>query len=63
MEATRKLPKLLSGEDVMRILSIKAGPIIGKILLALTEAQEIKEVTNLAQAEAFVRNFVNTENH
>ncbi len=63
IEATRKLPKLMDGADVMRILGVKPGPIIGEILNSLTEAQEIKEVMNVAQAEAFVRNYQATENH
>ncbi len=62
IEATKRLPKLLDGQDVMRILGIKPGPIIGEILNSLTEAQEIKEVTDAAQAEAFVRNYVAVEN-
>ncbi|MFA6209731.1 MAG: HDIG domain-containing metalloprotein [Candidatus Obscuribacterales bacterium] len=62
IEATKKLPKLMDGADVMRILGVKPGPIIGEILNSLTEAQEIKEVTNVAQAEAFVRSYKATEN-
>ncbi len=62
IEASKRLPKLLSGQDVMRILEIKPGPIIGEILNALTEAQEINEVLDLAQAEAFVRNYQPVEN-
>lgn len=33
------------------------APIVGEILNALSEAQEFKEVTNTAQAEAFVRSY------
>lgn len=62
IEATKKLPKLMDGADVMRILGIKPGPIIGEILNSLTEAQEIKEVMNVAQAEAFVRSYKAVEN-
>jgi len=62
IEASKRLPKLLSGQDVMRILGIKPGPIIGQILGSLTEAQEINEVTDLAQAEAFVLNCKAIEN-
>jgi poly(A) polymerase len=62
IEATKKLPKLMDGADVMRILGVKPGPIIGEILNSLTEAQEIKEVVNVAQAEAFVRSYRATEN-
>jgi putative nucleotidyltransferase with HDIG domain len=62
IEATKKLPKLMDGADVMRILGVKPGPIIGEILISLTEAQEIKEVVDVAQAEAFVRSYRATEN-
>jgi putative nucleotidyltransferase with HDIG domain len=62
IEATKKLPKLMDGADVMRILGINPGPIIGEILNSLTEAQEIKEVMNVAQAEDFVRSYKAVEN-
>ncbi|MBP9093769.1 HDIG domain-containing protein [bacterium] len=62
IEASKKLPKLMDGADVMRILGVKPGPIIGEILNSLTEAQEIKEVVNVAQAEAFVRSYKAPEN-
>lgn len=57
IESIASLPKLLSGSDVMSLLSIEGGPRVGKILRALSEAQEFKEVTNRAQAEAFVLNY------
>ena len=47
--------KLLDGNDVMSLLSIPGGPIIGEILEDLSEAQEFNEVSNRAEAEAFVR--------
>lgn len=47
--------KLLDGTRVMELLSISSGPIIGKILAALEEAQEFKEVSNVPEAEAFVK--------
>lgn len=62
IEASKRMPKLLDGQDVMRIRGIKPGPLIGEILNSLTEAQEIKEVTDAAQAEAFVRNYQSPEN-
>ena len=51
----QSMEKLLDGKDVMRILSLPPGKEIGKILLALKEAQEIKEIVNRSQAEDFVR--------
>lgn len=53
------LPKLLNGEDVMLLLDLKPGPIIGQLLKALEEAQEIKEIANRAEAEHFVRQLYN----
>ncbi|HEY9713092.1 MAG TPA: hypothetical protein V6C72_06460, partial [Chroococcales cyanobacterium] len=56
--ATEKkaMVKLLDGTDVMQLLSIPAGPVVGEILTALEEAQEFKEVQDRAQAEDFVQN-------
>lgn len=56
-EQIQSMPKLLTGEDVMGMLGIGPGVIVGEILHALEEAQEIKEVADRAQAEAFVRNY------
>jgi putative nucleotidyltransferase with HDIG domain len=55
LEESKKIPQLLNGGDVMKLLSLSPCPLVGEILLALSEAQEIKEVTDRAQAEAFVR--------
>jgi hypothetical protein len=52
----RQRIKLLDGNRVMKLLSIPAGPVIGEILAALDEAQEFKEVLNVSDAEAFVKN-------
>lgn len=57
LESIANIPKLLGGADVMRLLDIRPGPIVGEILNALSEAQEFKEVTNTAQAEAFVHSY------
>ncbi len=47
--------KLLDGNDVMSLLGIQGGPIVGEILEDLAEAQEFNEVSNRADAELFVR--------
>ncbi len=47
--------KLLDGNDVMALLGIPAGPVIGEILDELAEAQEFNEVSDRADAERFVR--------
>lgn len=57
LESIANIPKLLGGADVMRLLGIGPGPIVGEILNALSEAQEFKEVANIAQAEAFVHSY------
>lgn len=56
-EQIQSMPKLLTGEDVMRELGIGPGVIVGEILQALEEAQEIKEVSDRSQAQAFIRNY------
>lgn len=55
IEQARSLPRLLSGDDVMNLLGVGPGALVGEILQAVNEAQEIKEVTNRAQAEALAR--------
>ncbi len=56
---TESMTKLLDGNDIMKLLDIAPGKKLGKILEALQEAQEMKEVSNLAQAEDFVRSWQN----
>lgn len=46
--------RLLTGEDVMRILNLKPGRKIGEILEALSEAQGVCEVLDRPSAEQFV---------
>ena len=46
--------KLLDGNDIMQLLDIKPGPILGELLEALEEAQGLNEVSNRLQAEKFV---------
>lgn len=52
----RQRTRLIDGNRLMKLLSIPSGPIIGEILSALDEAQEFKEVRNVSEAEAFVKN-------
>lgn len=47
--------RLLDGKQIMELLSIPAGRVVGEILTALDEAQTFKEVVNAADAEAFVK--------
>lgn len=48
-------PKLLSGDEVMAIAGVGAGPDVGKLLEALHEAQLKGEVMTEAQAREFLK--------
>jgi putative nucleotidyltransferase with HDIG domain len=45
--------RLLSGQDVMTMLDLKPGPVIGQLLAAIHEAQAVGEIHTRAEAEAF----------
>lgn len=49
------LKPLLGGHDIMQLLGLKSGPVIGELLKALEEARDLREVEDRAQAEAFVK--------
>lgn len=49
------LKPLLGGHDIMQLLSLKSGPVVGEILKALEEARDLNEVVDRPQAEAFVK--------
>jgi tRNA nucleotidyltransferase/poly(A) polymerase len=51
----RPEPPLLSGADVMRILRIKPGPVVGRVLEALEEARADGAVGTAAEAVEWVR--------
>ncbi|MFH1063315.1 MAG: HD domain-containing protein [Candidatus Omnitrophota bacterium] len=46
-----KNPRLLNGNEVMSLLGVSKGPLIGKILAQIEEAQAIKSIRNKQQAE------------
>ncbi|MCM8778500.1 MAG: HD domain-containing protein [Candidatus Omnitrophica bacterium] len=50
-----KPPRLLNGNEIMQILSIPPGPLVGKILKCLEEAQVEKKIGNKKEAEEFVK--------
>jgi len=52
----KPLPKLLNGNEVMKILNIKPSPKLGEILDALYEAQISGNVTTKEQAVDFIKN-------
>lgn len=55
IEGKKKTSRLLDGADVMELLGIQPGPIVGEILDELEEAQGLREVQNKLQAETFVK--------
>lgn len=55
VEEAKHRPRLLDGKEVMGVLAIPAGPIIGEILEALEEARQLGEITTRQEAEEFVR--------
>lgn len=55
VDEAKNLPRLLDGKDVMDLLEITAGPVIGSLLESLEEARQLGEITNRKQAEDFVR--------
>ena len=52
--AKAPVPRILSGDDVMRVLGIKPGPAVGQALEALEEEIEAGEVEDIAMARAFL---------
>jgi len=57
LEETKGKERLLDGKDVMSLLAIKPGPLVGEILDALDEAQDLKEVADRPAAERFVNEY------
>ncbi len=57
-EKTRPVqPRLLSGYDVMKILSIPPGPMVGQVLDAIRERQFLGEIRSREEAERWLRNW------
>jgi len=55
------VPKLLRGEDVMELLSVPPGPLVGQALEALEEEIEVGEITSADEARDFLRRWWQTE--
>jgi len=55
LEEVVLLKPLMGGHDIMRLLNLNSGPIVGELLKALEEARDLKEVVDRAQAETFVK--------
>ncbi|MDP3245316.1 MAG: HD domain-containing protein [bacterium] len=48
-------PPILNGEEIMKILKIKPGPQVGKVILALREEQLEGRVTDKEEAKKFIK--------
>lgn len=48
-------PRLLNGRDICRLLGVRPGPLVGRLLEELAVAQLEGRVRDRAQAEALVR--------
>jgi poly(A) polymerase len=46
-----KKPRFLNGDEVMSLLGLSKGPLVGKILAQIEEAQAIESIRNKQQAE------------
>ena len=57
LETIKPLPKLLDGNEIMKILDISPSPKLGKILNDLHEEQLNGNITTKEQAIEFVKNF------
>ena len=55
LEEIKPLPKLLTGNEIMEILSIGPSPKLGQIIAQLQEAQEDGEVTTKSEAIEFIK--------
>ncbi len=55
LEEVVTLKPLIGGHDIMQMLNLNSGPIVGELLKALEEARDLKEVVDRSQAEAFVK--------
>jgi poly(A) polymerase len=53
--AAKLQPKLLDGNQIMALLGISGGPVIGTLLADLDEAQGFNEVLDRASAELFIK--------
>ena len=51
----KPLPKLINGIEIMKILSIKQSPELGKIISMLKEAQLAGDITTKEDAIAFIK--------
>ncbi|QQR59173.1 MAG: hypothetical protein IPG59_06690 [Candidatus Melainabacteria bacterium] len=55
IEEQARTPRFLTGADVMELLQIAPGPMVGELLEALDEAQTLKIVNSRKEAERFAK--------
>jgi poly(A) polymerase len=53
----RSRVRLLDGNQIMQLLDVKPGPVLGEVIQALEEAQALNEVSNRSEAVQFVRDW------
>ncbi len=58
LEQIKPLPKLVDGNEIMKILNIKPSPILGKVVAMLRVAQEDGEINTKDEAVAYIKNIV-----
>ena len=56
-EEVREIPKLVDGNEVIQIFGIPRGPLVGKVLKDLHEAQISGDVNTKEEALEFIKNF------
>ena len=56
-DTLKPLPKLLDGNEIMKILGISQSPKLGEIITKLKEAQMNGDITTKEEAELFIKNF------
>jgi poly(A) polymerase len=54
-----KPPKIIDGNDIMKILGLNPGPKVGELLEALREAQAAQEVTDTQEAIEYIKHLYN----
>lgn len=55
IEEQARTPRFLTGADVMELLQIAPGPVVGELLEALDEAQTLKIINSRKEAERFAK--------
>ena len=55
-EKQKLIPKLLDGNQIIDLLGIDSGPIIGQLLAELKDAQTNGEISQIKEAQAFIQN-------